>query len=355
MDHDGIVSVVVPVFNEEANIQPLYERMVHVARRLEPLDLELLFVDDGSTDDSVPRMSALAARDPRVRLIKLARNFGHQLAITAGLDHAKGDCVVVIDADLQDPPEVIPRMVERWQEGYDVVYGVRERRKGEGTMKLWTAKLFYRLLRRMTKVEIPVDVGDFRLLSRRAAAELRGMREQDRFVRGLVSWIGLRQTGVEYVREARHAGETKYPYRRMLKFALDGITSFSVVPLRLATWLGYAASAFAFVYLLSVFVQKWMGATVEGWATIMVAMLFLGGIQLICLGIMGEYIGRIFTEIKGRPLYIVDQVVAQESGGGAAVARPDTAATSPSRTATGDAEPGPSDRGRPRPDLESVG
>ncbi|NNF37588.1 MAG: glycosyltransferase family 2 protein [Gemmatimonadetes bacterium] len=314
MHRDGVVSVVVPVFNEEANIQPLYERMDQVARRLAPLDLELLFVDDGSTDDSVPRMSALAEKDPRVRVIKLARNFGHQLAITAGLDHAQGDCVIVIDADLQDPPEVIPRMVERWQDGFDVVYGVRERRDGEGAMKRWTAKVFYRLLRRMTKVEIPVDVGDFRLLSRRAAAELRGMREQDRFVRGLVSWIGLRQTGVEYVREARHAGETKYPYRRMLKFALDGITSFSIVPLRLATWLGYAASGFAFVYLLSVFVQKWMGATVEGWATIMVAMLFLGGIQLICLGIMGEYIGRIFTEIKGRPLYVVDEVVASGAG-----------------------------------------
>jgi dolichol-phosphate mannosyltransferase len=314
------VSVVVPVFNEEDNVVVFHQRMTSVADTLLglDLDLELIFVDDGSHDDSLPRLLGAAEADPRVKVIKLARNFGHQIAITAGMDHSAGDCVVVIDADLQDPPEVIPRMVEKWREGHDVVYGVRTHRAGESALKLATASAFYRILRTMTKVEIPVDVGDFRLMSRRATDQLNGMREQDRFVRGLVSWIGFNQTGVEYEREARFAGETKYPFRKMLRFALDGITSFSTVPLRLASWLGYAASVFAFVYLASVFVQKWMGQTIDGWATIMVAMLFLGGTQLICLGIMGEYLGRIFTEIKGRPLYVVEDVVQRPPADGAA-------------------------------------
>ncbi len=317
MPDRGLVSVVVPVFNEEDNVTVFHERMASVADVLLDLDLdlELIFVDDGSRDDSLPRLLRAAEEDPRVKVIKLARNFGHQVAITAGMDHARGDCVVVIDADLQDPPEVIPRMVEKWREGHDVVYGVRSRRAGESALKLATASAFYRILRGLTKVDIPVDVGDFRLMSRRATDQLKGMREQDRFVRGLVSWIGFNQTGVEYEREARFAGETKYPFRKMFKFALDGITSFSTVPLRLASWLGYAASLFAFVYLASVFIQKWMGQTVDGWATIMVAMLFLGGTQLICLGIMGEYLGRIFTEIKGRPLYVVEDVVQRAPPG----------------------------------------
>lgn len=326
----GIVSVVVPVFNEEENVRPFYDRMTAAADDMGGLELELLFVDDGSRDRSLERLTALADEDPRVRVLKLSRNFGHQLAITAGLDRARGDCVVVIDADLQDPPEVVPRMVEKWREGFDVVYGVRKRRQGEGVVKLATAAFFYRMLRRLTRVEIPVDVGDFRLVSRRAADLLRGMREQDRFVRGLVSWIGLRQTGVEYTREARYAGSTKYPFRKMLRFALDGITSFSTVPLRLATWLGYAASLFAFVYLGSVFVQKWLGYTVDGWATIMVAMLFLGGTQLICLGIMGEYLGRIFTEIKGRPLYIVESEIGAVPATRTAPPHPGAAVSEPS-------------------------
>lgn len=323
MPDRGLVSVVVPVFNEEDNVAVFHERMASVADDLSrlDLDLELIFVDDGSRDDSLPRLLVAADEDPRIKVIKLARNFGHQVAITAGMDHAAGDCVVVIDADLQDPPEVIPRMVEKWREGHDVVYGVRSRRAGESALKLATAAAFYRILRGLTKVDIPVDVGDFRLMSRRAADELKGMREQDRFVRGLVSWIGFNQAGVEYEREARFAGETKYPFRKMFKFALDGITSFSTVPLRLASWLGYAASLFAFVYLASVFIQKWMGQTVDGWATIMVAMLFLGGTQLICLGIMGEYLGRIFTEIKGRPLYVVEDVVQRSPGGASTQAR----------------------------------
>ncbi|MGH7340359.1 MAG: glycosyltransferase family 2 protein, partial [Candidatus Rokuibacteriota bacterium] len=246
--------------------------------------------------------------DPRVRLIKFSRNFGHQIAITAGIDYARGDCVVVIDADLQDPPEVIAPMVEKWREGYDVVYGLRADRAGEGRLKLATAAMFYRLLRRLTRIDIPVDVGDFRLMSRRATDQLKQLREKDRFVRGLVTWIGFRQTGVPYLRDRRYAGETKYTYGKMIKFALDGITSFSTVPLRLATWLGYGASAFAFLYLLSVFVQKAIGITIEGWATVMVAMLFLGGVQLVCLGIIGEYLGRVFNELKPRPMYVIEEL-----------------------------------------------
>lgn len=313
MHRRELLSIVVPVFNETEVIQHFYQRITAMGEQLD-LDYELVFVDDGSRDDSFSQLQALSSFDPHVRVLHFSRNFGHQVAITAGLDHARGDCAVIIDSDLQDPPEVIPRMVAKWREGYDVVYGVRAKREGETKFKLVTASLFYRLLSRVTNIEIPMDVGDFRLLSRRAADQLRGMRENDRFVRGLVSWIGFRQTGVEYDRDRRQAGETKYPFRKMLKFALDGITSFSTMPLKLAMWLGYATSGLAFLYLISVFIQKWMGITIQGWATIMVAVLFLGGVQLICIGIVGEYIGRIFTEIKGRPMYIVaDEVEAKRS------------------------------------------
>ncbi len=304
-----LVSVVVPVYNEAEVIGEMYRRLTRVACALPDLDYELVIVDDGSHDASYQALLPIAQADPRVRVLKLSRNFGHQTAITAGIDVARGDAIVVIDADLQDPPEVIPQMVARWREGFDVVYGVRAKRSGETLMKLATASVFYRMLHRMTNISIPVDAGDFRLMSRRAADQLRAMREQDRFVRGLISWIGFRQAGVVYQREARFAGETKYPLRKMLKFGIDGLTSFSTVPLKLATWMGYLASAFAFIYLISVFVQKWLGKTVEGWATIMVAMLFMGGVQLICLGIMGEYIGRIFTEAKQRPLYVIEEFI----------------------------------------------
>jgi dolichol-phosphate mannosyltransferase len=311
----NLVSVVVPVYNEAEVIGEMYRRLTHVASGLPDLEYELVVVDDGSRDQSYAALVALARSDPRLRVLKLSRNFGHQTAITAGIDVARGDAVVVIDADLQDPPEVIPEMVQRWREGFDVVYGVRARRSGETMMKLATASVFYRMLHRMTNISIPVDAGDFRLMSRRAADQLRAMREKDRFVRGLISWIGFRQASIPYHREARFAGTTKYPLRKMLKFAADGLTSFSTVPLKLATWMGYLASAFAFIYLASVFVQKWLGRTVEGWATIMVAMLFMGGVQLICLGIMGEYIGRIFTEAKQRPLYVVEEFVNGDQAG----------------------------------------
>ncbi len=310
MSKRDLISVVVPVFNEIDVVDSFYERIGGVFASLSELDHELLFVEDGSSDGTFERLSELADADPSVRILKFSRNFGHQIAITAGIDHARGDAIVVIDVDLQDPPEVIIDFVAKWREGFDVVYGVRTDRDGETRAKLVTARLFYRLLRRFTNVEIPADVGDFRLMSKAAADQFRRLREKDRFVRGLVSWVGFRQTGVPYAREARHAGETKYPYRKMVKFAIDGITSFSNAPLKLASWLGYLASILAFAYLVSVFIQKAMGGTVQGWATIMVGLLFFGGVQLICLGIIGEYIGRIFNEIKPRPMYIVEKVYA---------------------------------------------
>jgi len=305
-----LLSLVVPVYNESEVIGTFYDRASVALAGLPGFDYEIIFVDDGSRDDSYRQLAAFAARDPTIRVLKLSRNFGHQIAITAGLDHAAGDCVVIIDADLQDPPEVISSMIERWREGFDVVYGVRAERDGERAMKLITASAFYRLLNRLTNLQIPADVGDFRLMSRRAVNELRQLREKDRFVRGLVSWIGFNQTGVVYSRDKRYAGVTKYPYRKMIKFAFDGITSFSTAPLKLATWSGYGASTLAFLYLGSVFVQWMLGVTIQGWATIMVALLFLGGVQLICLGILGEYLGRIFNEVKRRPMYVLDHVLA---------------------------------------------
>jgi len=311
-DRGELLSVIVPAYDEEDGIAEFHIRASEALSRIEDLDYELIYVDDGSGDETWPKLAGLAAGDDRVRVVKFSRNFGHQIAITAGLDFAKGDCIVVIDADLQDPPEVIGDMVGKWREGFDVVYGRRARREGEGPVKLATAKIFYRLLRRITRVDIPADVGDFRLISRRVADQLRTMREKDRFVRGLVSWIGLKQTDVVYHRDSRFAGETKYPYRKMIRFALDGITSFSTVPLRMASWLGWAVSCLAFLYMLSVPIQWLFDITVPGFSTIMVAVLFIGGVQLISIGIIGEYIGRIFTEIKPRPMYVVDEVLGAE-------------------------------------------
>lgn len=308
---ESLLSLVVPVYNESEVLGEFYKRVSDVLGSLDGYDYEILFVDDGSKDDSYLQLLQFAQGDRRVRLIKFSRNFGHQIAITAGIDHSRGDCVVVIDSDLQDPPEVIRAMIEKWREGYEVVYGVRSDRDGERLMKLWTASVFYRLLAAVVNIEIPENVGDFRLMDRRAVDEFKKLREKDRFVRGLVSWVGFSQTGVEYHRDPRFAGTTKYPYRKMFKFAIDGITSFSTLPLKISMWLGYSASGVAFIYLLSVFIQKALGKTVQGWATIMVALLFLGGVQLICLGILGEYIGRIFGEIKPRPMYVIEEMIDQ--------------------------------------------
>lgn len=301
-----LLSLVVPVYNEQDGLREFYDRTKRVLLGMAGLEHEIIFVDDGSSDTSAEVIAEFVKQDLCVRLLKLSRNFGHQIAITAGIDAARGDAVVVIDVDLQDPPEVIVRFIEKWKEGFDVVYGMRETRDGETVLKVWTASIFYRMLKFLVSLDIPVDVGDFRLMSRRVVEHLKAMQERDRFVRGLVSWIGFRQIGLLYRREKRYAGETKYPYRKMIRFALDGITSFSSIPLKMATIMGYLTSLVAFAYACSVIVQKFMGYTVQGWATIMVGLLFLGGVQLICLGILGEYIGRIFNETKGRPLYIVD-------------------------------------------------
>ncbi len=307
MSPKPVYSVVVPVYNEEAILPELYRRLTDVMEGLgEPY--EILFVNDGSRDHSLQIMHALHRQDPRVKVISFSRNFGHQMAITAGLDYARGDAVVIIDADLQDPPEVIPDLVAKWKEGYEVVYAVRTEREGETWFKELTAKLFYRLIRRITNVDIPLDTGDFRLMDRQVVETLRAMRERHRFMRGMSSWVGFRQTGVPYRRQARFAGETKYPFNKMLKFALDGITSFSYMPLQIATYLGFGIAALSALFIVFVVIARLSGLQAfAGQATTLVAVLFLGGIQLISLGILGEYVGRIYEEVKERPLYIVSK------------------------------------------------
>jgi len=300
------LSVVVPAYNECDNVVPLYERLVsEVAPAVD--GLEIVFIDDGSSDDTWLRVLELSGRDERVVGKRLARNFGHQAALTAGIDAASGRAVVLIDADLQDPPELIPELVERWREGFEVVYARRSNRDGETVFKKATAALFYRVLRAITDIEIPLDSGEFRLLGPRAVAAFRALPERNRFIRGLVSWIGFSQTWVSYQRSPRHAGETKYPFKRMLRFAIDGITSFSFFPLRLATWAGFVISAGAFAYILVVIGLKLGGINWRGYTSLMASILFLGGVQLIMTGILGEYIARIFEEVKQRPLYIVAQ------------------------------------------------
>ncbi len=300
------LSVVVPAFNEEENVVPLCQRL---AAALEGVvrDFEVVLVDDGSRDATWQRIAELTATDPRVRGIRFARNFGHQAAVTAGVDAARGEAVVIIDADLQDPPEVVPALVAKWREGFEVVYGQRTQREGETWFKRASAAAFYRLLRSITSVDIPVDTGDFRLLGPRAAAAFRALPERNRFIRGLVSWIGFPQAAVLYERQVRNAGETKYPLRKMLRFALDGITSFSFLPLRLATLLGFGVSAFAFLYIVVVVLLKLLHVSWSGYTSLMASILFLGGVQLIVIGILGEYLARIFDEVKRRPLYLVSQ------------------------------------------------
>ncbi len=298
-------SVVIPVYDEEATLPELYTRLAAVLDELDG-DAEVLFVDDASRDRTPELLADLHARDPRCKVIRLARNFGHQIAITAGLDFALGDAVVVMDADLQDPPELIARLVERWREGYEVVYAVREHRQGEGWLKRKTAAWFYRVLRRLSNVEIPVDVGDFRLVDRRALEAFRAMRERRRFVRGMFSWIGFRQIGVTYRRDERFAGEPKYSFRKSFRLAVDGIVSFSDVPLRLALFAGFFFSFASFVVGIAAIVAKLAGAfVVPGWASIVVVVSFLGGIQLTLIGMLGLYVGRVYEEVKARPLYLI--------------------------------------------------
>jgi polyisoprenyl-phosphate glycosyltransferase len=302
-----LYSIVIPVYNEAEVLPSLYDRLTRVMEGLvEPY--EIIFVNDGSQDDSTPLLRDFQARDGRVKFLNFSRNFGHQIAITAGLDYSSGQAAVVMDADLQDPPEVIPRLIEQWRKGYDVVFAVRAKRQGEGLFKRATAAIFYRLFRRMTATEIPVDAGDFRLMSRRAVDTLQSIRERNRFIRGLAGWIGFRQTSVTFVRDVRQAGETKYPLKKMLRFALNGLLSFSLVPLQLASYLGFLISSIGFFYIAyAIGLKLFTDRVVLGWTSVMVAVLFLGGVQLISLGIIGEYIGRIYEEVKQRPLYIVDE------------------------------------------------
>lgn len=300
------LSVAVPVFNEQENIPELYQRLVATLEN-RVASFEIVFVDDGSRDATWSLVQELAASDARVKGLRFSRNFGHQMAFAAGLDHARGEAVVIMDADLQDPPEVIPELIARWREGYEVVYAVRRARHGEGAFKLLTAKLFYRLLKRITAVDIPLDTGDFRLMDRRAVEAFQRLRERHRFTRGLVAWLGFRQTGVLYDRAARHAGETKYPLRKMIRFAVDAITSFSHVPLQLATWMGFGVSALAFAYIVVVLALKVVGISWPGYTSLMAAILFLGGVQLVMIGLLGEYLGRVYDEVKHRPLYLVQE------------------------------------------------
>ncbi len=311
-----VISIVAPVYNEEVILPELHRRLTIVMKEAgEPY--ELILINDGSHDRSLEIMRELHEQDPRVKVINFSRNFGHQVAITAGTDYARGDAVIIIDADLQDPPEVILQMIERWREGYDVVYAVRSEREGETWFKEITASIFYRLISSITNVDIPIDTGDFRLMDRRVVDAMRQMREQHRFMRGLSSWVGFRQTGVEYVRRERYAGETKYPFRKMLKFAVDGITSFSYLPLQLATYFGFFTAGLSLVGIIVTIVLRLSGSTAFfGQASTLVSVLFLGGVQLIFLGIIGEYLGRVYDEVKGRPLYIVADALGFDEEGG---------------------------------------
>ncbi|HNY55883.1 MAG TPA: glycosyltransferase family 2 protein [Chitinophagales bacterium] len=299
------ISVVIPVFNEESNLPVLYERLVNSVTSISN-DYELIFVNDGSKDNSLNIIKELSLKNPQVKYIDFSKNFGHQLAVFAGLENAKGDTIVIIDADLQDPPELIKELYSKMKEGYDVVYAQREQRVGESWHKLMTAKLFYRFINRLSEVSIPLDTGDFRIISKKINDIIVSMPERNKFLRGQIAWTGFNQTFVSYNREERYAGKTNYSYSKMFSFAFDGITAFSNLPLRLATYLGFAVSLISFFFILYTLYQKYFKHdVVQGWSSLMVSILFIGGVQLICLGIIGEYLGRIMDNVKQRPLYIV--------------------------------------------------
>jgi glycosyltransferase involved in cell wall biosynthesis len=300
------ISVVLPVYNEEAGLSELHRRVTEVLRA-QGWSYEVIFVNDGSRDGSWRRILELSTTDPGVCGVNLSRNFGHQIAITAGVELSRGAAVVVMDSDLQDPPELIPEMYERFRAGFDVVYAQRRKREGETKFKEWTAKVFYRLMRRMTNIDIPLDTGDFRLMSRRVVEDLKRLQEQSRFVRGLVTWVGYNQTPILYDRDRRYAGSTKYPLGKMMKFALDGITGFSSQPLRLSSHAGlfFAMASLGLMVVLTIYKIGGGQGIIPGWTSLAVAVLFLGGVQLLAVGILGEYIGRIYEEVKRRPLYLV--------------------------------------------------
>ena len=305
-----LISIVVPCYNEEEVVQAAFERLSLFCTSQPEYNFEIIFVDDGSSDRTFELLLQIAGQDERVRILSFARNFGHQIAVTAGIDAASGNAVVLIDADLQDPPEVIAEMIAKWEQGYDVVYGTRKSREGENAFKLVTARGFYRLLNRLSEVPIPMDTGDFRLMGRAVVDTLKDMPERQRFIRGMVSWVGFNQVALPYDRAERFAGTSKYPLRKMLSFAADGILSFSVKPLQLAIAMGLISAGLAligiiYVLYLRIATQTW----VEGWTTLMITLLFMGGVQLLSLGIIGEYIGRIYSEVKQRPLYIVREKI----------------------------------------------
>ena len=313
MTETPVYSIVAPIYNEYDNIPELYRRVSDVMNSTGE-NWELVLVDDGSTDGSTERIRELAARDKRVRQVIFARNFGHQIAVTAGLDYSRGQAIVIIDADLQDPPEVILELTKKWKEGYEVVYAVRTEREGETWFKKVTAALFYRVIFRITDVKIPLDTGDFRLLDRKVVNVMNQMRERHRFLRGMASWVGFKQIGVEYKRQARLSGVTKYPFSKMLKLALNAITGFSYFPLQVATYIGFLAAGIAIVSIPIVAILRMTGSHFfEGQTTTLISVLFLGGVQLISLGILGEYVGRIYDEVKGRPLYVVREAPENEA------------------------------------------
>jgi dolichol-phosphate mannosyltransferase len=303
-----LISIVVPCYNEQEVFAETYKRLTETFEQLDSskYQYEIIFVNDGSKDNTLEQIQDLIKIDTRIRGINFSRNFGHQIAITAGLDNCKGDAAVVIDADLQDPPSVILEMVKKWEVGYDVIFGKRNARAGESTFKLLTAKWFYRFINRLSDVDMPLDTGDFRLMDRNALDQFLSMRETYRFVRGMVAWIGFKQTFVEYDRESRFAGTTKYPLKKMLRLASDAILSFSNTPLKIATFVGFITSIVAFFGILySLYMRLFTDNFVEGWTLLMISVLLIGGIILLVLGIIGEYVGRIYGEIKQRPLYII--------------------------------------------------
>ncbi len=302
-----VYSIIAPAFNEELCLDTLYTRVSEVMDRTGEA-WELVLVDDGSSDKTSDIMHRLSEKDPRVRCIYFARNFGHQIAVTAGLDNALGDAAVIIDADLQDPPEVILQLIEKWKEGYEVVYAVRKERDGESWFKKKTASMFYRLIYKIADVKIPLDTGDFRLLDRKVINVMNQMREHDRFLRGMSSWVGFKQIGVEYHRDARIAGQTKYPLKKMVKLALNAITGFSYVPLQLATYFGFIIAGLSIIAIPVIIILRLLGQELFGQATTLISTCFLGGVQLIFLGIIGEYLGRIYDEVRNRPLYVTREI-----------------------------------------------
>jgi len=309
------ISVVIPCYNEEEVIRETYNRLITVMKSIEKkYNFELIFVNDGSKDKTIDILRDLSNKHAYVKVLSFSRNFGHQIAITAGIDVAKGDAVVLIDADLQDPPELIVEFLQKWEEGYQVVYAVRQKREGETWFKKTTAALFYRTLKNITDVDIPLDTGDFRLMGREVVEVLKSIKERHRFIRGLVSWVGFKQIGIEYDRGKRFAGDTKYPLKKMVEFSLDAITSFSFVPLKIASLLGTFSAFLGLIgIIIALYLKLATNVTLQGWTSLMLVVLFLGGVQLLILGVIGEYLGRVYDEIRERPLYVIAEKVGFES------------------------------------------